>query len=372
MFYNVESFSYLCICYVWAFVKNRFYPMNSKILYIILLNACWLLSSCDSGEPDGGGKEAGSEMQFVVSELSRASVTSNINVPGSRFAVYGEMKFPGNAAQSPLVIFDKEEVVYNGDRWGYDNIQYWFPEFEYSFIAVHPTSVLSRAGADAQYSNSSLSFTYTVPVSADNVLDKQGLNDIVVATHRRIHKENPSIPATPVGFNFWHTMSRVNFQLENAGAADNVVVNSITLEGVNTTGSFSIAPAPLLSGSRQTDDYVCSWTGISNKRDFIANIAVNVPENEVRPLFPDDDALLMIPQPDNHDVLMQITYTLYDAPTQPEQFTLKAVTPIGGWEQGKVYTYSMAVNELTKEIDLTVSVKDWHSEKFSNVTVPEY
>lgn len=24
MFYNVESFSYLCICYVWAFVKNRF------------------------------------------------------------------------------------------------------------------------------------------------------------------------------------------------------------------------------------------------------------------------------------------------------------------------------------------------------------
>lgn len=344
--------------------------MNPKILYIILLNACWLLSSCDGGEPEGGGKKPSSEMQFVVSELSRASVTANIDTEGSRFAVFGDMRFAGNTEKSPSVLFDKDEVVYTGGRWICDNIRYWFPEFEYSFIAVHPTAIVTLTGADAQYTESSLSFTYTIPVSADNVLDKQELSDIIVATHRRIHKEDPSTPAAPVGLKFWHTMSRVNFRLTNAGAADNVVVNSITLEGVNTTGTFTIAPAPLLPGSIQTDDYISSWTGISNNRDIIANIAVDVPENEVRPLFPDDDALLMIPQPDNHDVLMQITYTLYDANAQPEQITLKAVTPIGGWEPGKVYTYSMAVSEITKEIDLTVSVKPWHPEKTGNVPVP--
>ena len=139
---------------------------------------------------------------------------------------------------------------------------------------------------------------------------------------------------------------------------------------MNRTGSFTIIPAPILSGSRQTDDYDFAWSGISDKADLTAGITVEIPENESRDLFPDDDALFMVPQPDNNSVMMAITYTLIDAGADDEQLTLRAQAPIGGWEPGKIYTYGLSVSEITKEIYLTVSVKPWHPEKNDGITVP--
>lgn len=159
--------------------------------------------------------------------------------------------------------------------------------------------------------------------------------------------------------------------VKNTGAADNLRVTKIVLEGVNRTGSFAITPAALSSGSEQTDDYNYSWTDISNSGTLNADIRVDIPETEERPLFPDDNALFIVPQPDNKSVTVHITYTLYDAGVQPEELTLTAEAPIGGWEPGKVYTYSTSISEITKEIYLTVSVKPWQTPTPTDVKVPE-
>lgn len=332
--------------------------MSLKLRYIILfVAACGLLSSCG---PSGEDVAQGSEMTFVVSDLSRASVTTNINYTDSKFAVYGDMTFKDN---SPIKVFDGDIVTYRGGKWEYNNAQYWFPQHEHSFIAMHP--VEAKGMSAPEYSRSWLSYNYTLPT------DFTEAKDLMVATHRRMAEANPAAKATPVALKFFHVMSRVNFLLTNAGAADIVRVNEIKLEGVNRTGTFAIIPSPLLSGS-QTDDFDFTWSGISDIGNVTASIRVDVPENEALSLFPDDNALFMIPQPDNNGVIMHINYTLIDAGANDEQLTLTAQAPIGGWEAGKIYTYSLSVSEITKEMYLTVSVKDWQAPKQpTTITVPE-
>lgn len=194
----------------------------------------------------------------------------------------------------------------------------------------------------------------------------------MVATHRRkMPEDNPSYSADPVRLGFAHIMSRVDFRVKNDKAADILKVTRIKLEEINKTGAFKIAPAPVLSGSDRTDDYISSWTDVSNKDVFIANINVEIPENRTGSLFPDNNALLMIPQPDNKEIIMEITYEQWDDGKMFDGHTLTAMTPIGGWESGKVYTYTITIEEMTREIYVTVSVKDWQSGGTSDITVPE-
>lgn len=338
--------------------------MDAKLIHIYILFTACLVSSCTSDEPDiaDGGKN--SELSFAVSDISRTSVTTNLNFLGSEFTVYGDMKFMDF---DPTIIFDKTTVTYRNNRWNYGNTQYWLPKHEYSFVAVHPSDAAAISGT--KYENNQLSFKYTLP---DNY---KTTDDFIVATHRRMADYDPSVQdtpaASPVILNFWHIMSRINFRVKNAGAADVVRMTKIELEGINKAGTFTIIPAPLSSGSKQTEDYNYSWTGISNKGTLPAAIQVDIPEDKEMPLFTDDNALLMIPQPDNNEVILHITYTLIDAGAQPEELTLTAQAPIGGWESGKIYTYSFDIEEITKEITLTVSVKNWQTPKASGITVPE-
>lgn len=336
--------------------------MHSKLLYFILLvNTGLLLASCRSDAPDDENLERGSEMEFLTAEISRATSMSDLNYEGSEFYLYGKMKFLDH---DPTILFNKTGVRHNGGRWSYGNTQYWYPKHEFSFIALHPVG--ATGVSDPEYDGSQISFTHTLPNNFAYA------NDLMVATHRRLYEEQDlSSHADPVTLRFWHILSRVNFIVKNDGAADRMRVTKITLEGVNKTGTFTVAPAPLLSGSGQTDDYIYSWTNVSNPETITANIGVDILEDEQQPLFPDNNSLFAIPQPDNKGIKVTITYTLYDANAQPEELTLTAEAAIGGWEAGKIYTYSTAISEITKEIYLTVGVKDWHKPVNNNITVPE-
>lgn len=333
--------------------------MNVKLIYILFFSfAACMVASCSDDTPDVKADD-GRELTFDVAEQSRATSMTTLNFSDSKFAVYGDMKFMDN---DPIVVFDKTIVRYVDGKWRYNDTQYWFPKHLHSFIALYPA--VATGLTEPEYQNTRLSFTYTLPD------DFKAATDLMVATHRRMYADTPSA-TTPVTLGFGHIMSRINFDVKNDAAADNVRVTKIVLEGINKKGSFTISPAPLLSGSGQTDDYTSAWSDISNKGTLTADINVNIPEDEVRPLFPDDNALFMVPQPDNHGVIMSITYTLYDAGAQPEEQTMIARTPIGGWEPGKIYTYTIAIEETTKEIYLTVSVKPWQTPKGAAIIVPE-
>lgn len=335
--------------------------MDAKLIYSYLLSlAVCLVASC-AADTGGDAVNRGAELAFEASELSRVCTTTDLD----KFTVYGDMKVTDKTL---TVVFDKTEVVRDPDngQWRYAGpTQYWFPRHTHSFVAITPMSAF-EAGSEPRYSNSALSFTCTLPD------DFESAHDLMVATHRRMYKDNRTSSSLPVRFGFFHILSRIDFQVKNDKAADILRVTRIKLKEINRTGTFSVVPAPLSAGSEQTDDYDASWTGISNKGTLTANILVDVPENGSRSLFPDDNALFMIPQPDNKEIIMEITYELWDDGVKFEEHALTATTPIGGWEWGKMYTYALGIEEITREIYVTVSVKDWQSGTPSGIKVPEY
>ncbi|MDE6690277.1 MAG: fimbrillin family protein, partial [Prevotella sp.] len=306
------------------------------------------IASCTSDAPDSGIVSSDSEMRFTISDVTRASITTSNNITSKPFVVYGDMRSSQKDSTNPLfVIFNGTKVEYQDNNWNYESTQYWFPGYEYSFVTIYPEPVFAGL-EEPQYSNSQLSFKYTLP---DDFTDT---SDLLATTHRRKYIDREQTPATPVSFKFFHIMSRLNFSLEYNGAADQITITKVELEGVNKTGTFTIIPAPLLSGSEQTDDYTFSWTDISDKSTLTTDVGIDVADGETRPLFPDDNALLVIPQPDNKDIIMKITYT-FGNNTEAEEQTLTAQTPIGGWETGKIYSYFLTVNIIEEKKDMTFS-----------------
>ncbi|MDE7402034.1 MAG: fimbrillin family protein [Muribaculaceae bacterium] len=344
-----------------------------QIIYIVLsILAVCVTSSCTS-DPLVKAEGDGVELSFATYGATRASVTTNIDTEGGRFAVCGDMikADPGNSGGERMVIFSNTEVEYDGRNWSYGESRYWFPNYEYSFVAIHPAHLLSGSVYDSQYSNSTLFLRYSIPVLDGDRINRDKLTDIIAATHRRKYGNDTNSSASPVRLNFFHTMSRINFLLNYEGQADKVTITKIELEGIDKTATLTLVPAPLSASGTRTDDYSLSWNSISDRGTLIADINVDVSNGDTQSLCPDNDALFMIPQPDNKGIIMKISY-IYDRGDDPEEQTMIAQNPIGGWEAGKIYSYSIALNIVEEKVNMNfdVSVTDWKEGASTDISVP--
>lgn len=342
--------------------------MNAKLTYVVFLSfiAC-LVSSCTSDTPDVVNTDNGRELSFIASGMSRASVISDINTPGSKFAVFGDMKFSGTADASPSIVFNKTEVAYIDNEWYYDDTQYWYPKHEYSFVAVFPLSVVGSETLP-RYSDSSLSFTYTISASSGNEVNKNDIPDILGATHRRSYTDGAS---QPVSLRFSHLMSLINIL---PGFNDNIMdsetyikFHKVELTGVKNKATFNILPAPILSNT-QTDDRVIEMTG----QDGEINLTIAFPEpkkimnhgDNVR-LFDANDAIIMLPQIFAADsgAKIVLTYTIND---DPEAMTLSVPLRLREWEPGKSYNYKFTLDR-TGLVSSTTTITDWEVMDVGNI-----
>lgn len=337
---------------------------NAKLIYFLFLAVC-LLSSCtsDSPTPDYGKSK---EVSFDVSDKTRATATTNL----TEFAVFGDMKFPVNAATAPSVVFNNTKVEYLDGKWSYDDVQYWFPQHEHSFIAVSPLSVFSSDNTP-QYLNSKLSFRYTIPTSADdNSVNLRDLKDIVVATHRRLY--NPDDPNSTIIFRFGHIMSLINL---SAALDDNIMgrneyikIQKLEFSGVKIKARFDILPASRLSGN-QTDDMVLDMTE-QEEGNFsivlttpvkVGNDAQNVS------LFADNDAIIMLPQVFATDSESEIIvhYTANED-TSMQQVSL----PLQNlkWNSAKSYLYRFTIEKNGVRFD-NCEITPWNSVQGEEIIV---
>ncbi|MDE6272124.1 MAG: fimbrillin family protein [Muribaculaceae bacterium] len=348
------------------------YSKQSIYIFLSVLAVC-VTSSCAS-DPIVNEEGERVELSFATSGATRASVTADINTEGARFAVCGDMlkAESGNSDSKRVVIFNNTEVEYDGANWSYGETRYWLPNYEYSFVAIHPASLISEATVtDSQYSGSKLSFRYTIPMLEGDRINRVELSDIIAATHRRKYNDDGYLSASPVNLNFFHTLSRINFLLEYEGQAETVTITKIELEGVDKTATFTLVPAPLLDSGIRTDDYALSWSDLSDRGTLIADINTDVSTGETQSLCPDNDALFMIPQPDNNGIIMKISY-VYDRSDDSEEQTLTAQTPIGGWEAGKIYSYFITLNIVEEKVNMIfdVNVTDWKEGASTDISVP--
>ena len=343
--------------------------MYSKLRHIILLmSAGWLLSSCASDVLDGESITRGSEVQFTVSDLSRATITTSID----EFAVYGDMKFQSDISE-PIVIFNKTSVVDNDGVWCYDGTQYWFPKHEHSFVAVSPSSVL-ESEVSPQYYGSELSFAYTMPTYSDKEMqdtqDKSDIIDIVAATHRRLYNEGDNV--NTISLRFGHLMSMINFapKLDDKALKDDDFIRFHRLEisGLKKKAKIAITPALLLENP-QTDDRLIEFTGYDGNDNLtiIFNDPKIVSNDQRINLFADNDALIMLPQlfDASSEATVRFTYSFKD---DSENLRVGTISLRGQeWKLGTAYTYNFTVDRIGLNLG-TATIKAWDSETVPNIS----
>ncbi|MDE5596172.1 MAG: fimbrillin family protein [Muribaculaceae bacterium] len=341
--------------------------MRHNIVQIIMFIICcmWCITSCSSDSSDELAVNNRSEMSFDIANESRASTTLI-----DEFTVYGDRKFKSN--DEPAVIFDKTQVVNKDGVWFYNNIQHWYPSHEHSFVAISPSSAL-ESDANPQYSASVLSFTYSLPTYSGKEMkdrqDKNELNDIVAATHRRLYKTADNI--NTISLSFVHLLSMINFapcfEDKNLKEDKFLQFHKLELIGFKHKMKVTIAPAPLLSNQLTYDNVI--ELADREGEDFMT-ITFEEPKTvnngERINLFDESDAIIMLPQTfsNNPEAKVRFTYTLSSDPDNMRQGTisLKDIT----WEQGKTYTYNFTIDKIGLNLG-TTTIKAWDSKSIPDI-----
>lgn len=332
--------------------------MHARLTYIFFFSlAALLISSCESETPGNIDLGKGTEMSFDVSNSTRASVTSSFN----KFAVYGDMKFfSDNNVVNPIILFNKTEVEYIDNSWTYKGAtQYWLPRHEHTFVAISPLSVLETG--TPLYSNSRLSFIYSIPTTEGKLLKNNDVTDIIAATHRRLFNDNDE--NTTATFHFGHILSLINIapELDDKEMRDDDVlkIHKLELSGFSTTATINIIPA-LRQSNSQTDDWVIDIDKYEGEGvfsvSFTTPIEVKNHDGKVY-IFDANDAIIMLPQLFAADSQAKIvlTYTMNDG-SQESLLTvpLKRIR----WESGKSYTYRLLLDKYGLKLE-TMTISDW-------------
>ena len=336
-----------------------------KLLFISLLTATvGVLIGCSSDISDAAPAEGRQEMRFVTADVSRA-ITSEIDYAGSRFALFGDMKYSTN---SKVKVFDNIEVEYDGSFWNYADQQYWFPSSEYSFVAVHPAEALKDA-ADIQYSESKLSYTYALPLADNMILNKEVTPDFLVATHRRMYETGGN---ATVYLRFGHVMSLVNFApafYDNIMSEDDyILIHKLELSGVKTKARFDILPAPILSAP-QTDDMVIDVTAQEPGNStviFPTPIRLKNFEKNLS-LFGRGEAIMMFPQtfPADSEAKIIFYYSVNDEKTMK---TVGLPLKNQNWASGRNYVYNFTIERTGIKLD-NCEIIPWNEIRGTDITV---
>lgn len=343
-----------------------------KYLYYLPVFAACLLASCDSDIPGSEDVDMGVELSFDTYQPTRAITTSF-----EKFAVFADKKLPAEDNTGLVLVFDNTVVSYRNGSWTYDGgAQHWFPNHEHSFVAVTPVSLLEGPSAAFQYSNSALSFTYTMPTTGGVVVNKDDVTDILAATHRRVYDSTGDGVIT---LKFTHLLSLI----DNIALALNddimkkdefVLIHKMEMSGIRTKADFSILPAAI-AANNQTDDNVIEVTG----QDGDAKLTIDFPQpkklvNDGKHvnIFADNDALIMLPQVFAADSKTKIVfeYTVNGDPEATQKITLSFRNT--KWEWGKSYVFqgSFAIDKAEIQ-KLEMGITDWFDEPLGSEAVSD-
>ncbi len=340
--------------------------INRHLISFILFAP--LLASCNSHDPQEHSGSA--SMRFGVDPMTRTHLTENESITSAPFAVFGDMvNFDGKYSPNTVKLHEATVVSYDPaeNQWLYDNTQYWIPGYRYSFVAIHPAN--STNLSDYLYENNKLSFSYNQPAQYKEA------SDLLVSAHRR---EYDGGDTDLVRFGFSHILTNVNVQMSYKGASSgpsSLSIEEMTFKNIPLKSTYSITPAPLTAGSKMTSDWVndegsqYGWT-VKERGD----LEIVFPEGERRiisanggsfQLFTGNDALLLLPNPDDPDSRAELELT-YTTDTGVRE-TISAVIP-AGWNPGNNLNLKWDIGNSS--VQFSISVEEWKNGDSTDTTVP--
>lgn len=342
--------------------------MYPKLTYL-LISIALLATSCSSDSPDDISLSKGAELSFNIPDLSRGSVTTDID----HFLVYGDNRHRPFETSAPTLLFNKTKVEYKNDVWGYEGVQYWMPNLEHSFVALNPANIF-EADNEPQYLNSQLSFEYSIPAPGGILSNNSDVTDILVATHRRLYGDigTDATLDSKISLRFSHLLSLINiapaFDDNILSAEDYIQIYKVEFSGITTKAKFAIQPAPRQSNC-QTDDMTCEVSALQN-----GNIAIEFPtpfkvENAAKhvSLFTDDDAIILLPQNFTADsnAKINIYYSISN-----EQSTRQVSIPLNNqkWESGSSYMYRFTIERTSVKFN-SYEINPWNVIQGEKITL---
>lgn len=323
--------------------------------------ALCLMVSCAADDPDAPLTD-GVAMEFSVGADARSSRAGTPFI--TQFAVFCDMRL--SYVETPLINMCNTPVTYNqtSGLWEYDVKQYWYPKYEHSFIGFHPMPVLTAADTGTKYSNSQLSFTYTLPS------DYKQTADIIVATHRRKYESGAS---EPVMMRFGHLLTLIDVApalYDNTlSSEDYINLLKFELTGFKAKANFAVTPATLQTTDR-TDDRQLTINGHEGESQLVIEFAepkrILNDGNNVSILS--DYPVMMLPQTFEVDsdakIVLSYTYS-YDSNTVKQ---LTILLSNQKWEPGKSFTYRFTIDKNGPHFE-EANITDWDVLDVGNVDV---
>ncbi len=292
------------------------------------------------------------------------------------FAVYG-YKLKGS---DKTVIFQKETEVgkenYNvvsttdGSNWTYAPKRFWDLNADsYTFYAVSPAAIGNAATVNAE----------TGAITSDAITFAGNDNDILVAKETTVEKGEytDGTPLSAVTMHFNHIASLVDFKVKkhtDLGDAT-VAITSFAISNIDNVGTCTISsydankiPVAIWSATDRTS------YNYSNDLDdaTTSTYPTDIDNTAASPLI---SKLVVMPQDFRTDANVQtatISYTITYADNSTNTFEnvdipihkfdkvddkQNVATFVGGWAQGKHYTFYITIND--RAIEFTAAITDW-------------
>ena len=272
---------------------------------------------------DRGEDISGRRYPILFGSTDTRAVADLDTLKNQGFKVYAH--FEGSLGSASF----EKDVTYNSEKdvWGYEGIQYWIPSTKYWFTAFYP-KVLS-AGTTVEVTEQESNYhSYTI---TNFDITKQ--EDIMVAQANREVGANADAPTegSVVKLNFQHLLACVTIAVKTK--IDNVTVESITLENIATTGTFSKA---IWTSEGTTDLNKEPKKVLSSGVDEYVDVA--------------DGGFLLIPQVLNGGQKLIIKTSNKDYET---------TIPVGTWESSKKYTYLLTIEQNNINFDQPAIAEPW-------------
>lgn len=205
-----------------------------KILFMSMA-ATALLASCSQDETvDMPQNSAAIQFKTFVNKSTRGADDDITTALLSSFKVWGLMSKDGATGQP----FAGTEVTKSGDNWGYTTPVYWEDGYNYSFVAIAPTTAKGSG-----------SITFNAPSTVGQYgsitfENGDGTTDLIYDIDGTYATTPVSTATQPeaIDFTFNHLLSRVKFAFTN-GMDDGSVINvtDVQITNANTKGEAALA-----------------------------------------------------------------------------------------------------------------------------------
>ena len=276
--------------------------------------------------------------------------TTDSNLKAHPFGVFGIYTEAAGEENGSNVFLSSaaQQVSWNTDKWTYNPLQYWKLNKFYRFRAYHP------------YSGSA--FSINAMSDVDDIFIEYAINagkeDLLVGF--QTVESTASNIKNKVKFAFKHALCALEFKI--AFKNDPFIADSYT----DTLTSFHVSgliPTGTLQYTHEDGNYLSDvikwhasyfddgeyyvWTGSKLFPKYNGSNATRV--------FDDNGLVFCIPQTCSPSDTKQTTVNFKTE--KAGDAVHSAPLPKMQWEAGKVYTYTLLINE--SDLKISVTIKDW-------------